>query len=64
MGIRLRKDFPLTGYTEIRYDEEKEENCGRTSGVDAGPSETSRVAQQLGRQVAILPYFSAKTDYQ
>ena len=35
-GHPLRKDFPLTGYVEVRYDEERKAGRLRAGEADAG----------------------------
>ena len=35
-GHPLRKDFPLTGYVEVRYDEEQKRGRLRAGAADAG----------------------------
>ena len=47
-GHPLRKDFPLTGYVEMRYDDEKKRVRLRTRETDPGVPEF-RLPQPLGR---------------
>jgi len=47
-GHPLRKDFPLTGYTEIRYDEEKKRIVVEPLELDPGIPKLRRWNSSVG----------------
>lgn len=52
-GHPLRKDFPLSGYTEVRYDEEKKR-------VVSEPIQLTQAFRQFDGALSVRPFFAGK----
>ena len=70
-GHPLRKDFPLTGYTEIRYDEEKKrivveplELTQAFRNFESGTAAWEQVGPGTDRKPETVSLFQWHCDYQ